>query len=69
MEYFREHMSDEEKIAAQESLKATYGPPIEFYTFFRRRAIKNVCVSLAVTFWQRGMCVIMSDQTLVLLLT
>ncbi|CAG7880275.1 unnamed protein product [Brassica rapa] len=41
MEYFREHMSDEEKIAAQESLKATYGPPIEFYTFFRRRAIKN----------------------------
>ncbi|RID69386.1 hypothetical protein BRARA_C01484 [Brassica rapa] len=41
MEYFREHMSDEEKIAAQESLKATYRPPIEFYLFFQRRAIKN----------------------------
>ncbi|XP_013627352.1 PREDICTED: polycomb group protein EMBRYONIC FLOWER 2-like isoform X2 [Brassica oleracea var. oleracea] len=41
MEHFRAHMSDEEKIAAEESLKATYCPPVEFYIFFQRRAIKN----------------------------
>ena len=64
MEHFRAHMSDEEKIAAEESLKATYCPPVEFYIFFQRRAIKNVCVSLAVTFSQRGMCVIMSDTNI-----
>ncbi|WZY81482.1 hypothetical protein YC2023_027866 [Brassica napus] len=59
MEYFREHMSDEEKIAAQESLKATYGPPIEFYTFFRRRAIKNS--SSAIYKFSRA-CILTGDD-------
>ena len=48
-EYFCAHMSEEEKIAAEESFKA-YVNPTELYMKLQDRAKKNVCVSLAVTF-------------------
>ncbi|KAL0843982.1 hypothetical protein Bca101_017228 [Brassica carinata] len=39
-EHFRVHMSEEEKIAAEESLQA-YCKPIEFYNILQHRAKKN----------------------------
>ena len=38
----RVHLSEEEKIAAEESLEA-YCKPVEFYNIIQRRAIKKVC--------------------------
>lgn len=37
----RVHLSEEEKIAAEESLEA-YCKPVEFYNIIQRRAIKKV---------------------------
>lgn len=45
----RVHISEEEEIAAEESL-AAYCKPVELYNILQRRAIRNVCVYLTVTF-------------------
>lgn len=51
----RVHISEEEEIAAEESL-AAYCKPVELYNIIQRRAIKNVCVSLALNPFSIGMC-------------
>ena len=45
----RVHLSEEEKIAAEESLEA-YCKPVEFYNIIQRHAIKKVCFSFYISF-------------------
>lgn len=43
-------MSEEEEIAAEESLVA-YCKPVELYNILQRRAIRNVCLSLSLVYF------------------
>lgn len=52
----RVHLSEEEEIAAEESL-AAYCKPVELYNILQRRAIRNVCclVFICLTFFGESM--------------